>query len=368
MMSRTKSFKVDSISFLGHAVFFALVLAGLIVGCAGSNASQTAEKTAAPDSSSEAPKKVDSPAKQAGAAREGDWDLGEISLHYRTIGVGRPIILLHGGPGGNYGVFKPLEELADSYKLIMYDQRASGSSARIPVEQLNKDPGLISVSKHVDDLEAIRKKLGLEKMVLLGHSWGASLAAFYAAEYPQNIEKLILYNGGPVWPELLQKRKEEIMKRLPVEVVSEIESQVKLLSENITKWDQQKLDEWFVNIAKLNIPTLYCDPAKMAKTEIGPGGFWANFLTNKYQEDFDIEKFKKDIAKVQAPVLLTSGRCEVSPLERQTVLQEAMPNTSLVVYKNSGHHPLTEEHDLFIQTIRAFLEGQPLPLDLHSSK
>jgi proline iminopeptidase len=358
MTKETTSIKIDCISILGRAAFSTLVLAVLATGCAGPSASQPDQNPPAPDSAS----------KQIVAAQEGDWDLDGTSLHYRTIGAGQPIVLLHGGPGGNYDVFEPLEELADSYKLIMYDQRASGRSARIPVEQLNKDPGLISVSKHVEDLEAVRKKLGLEKMIILGHSWGASLAAFYAAEYPQNIDKLILYNGGPVWPELLQKRKEEIMKRLPVESVREIEAQVKLLSENITTWDQKKLDEWFINIAKLNVPTLYCDPTQISKSEIGPGGFWANFLTNKYQEDFDIDKFKNSIAKLKAPVLLTSGRCEVSPLERQTVLQKAISGALLVVFKNSGHHPLTEEHDLFIRTIRAFLEGQPLPLEVHSSK
>jgi proline iminopeptidase len=297
-----------------------------------------------------------------GDAQEGDWTIGGTRIHFRMVGEGELVVLLHGGPGGNFQGLKALEELADSYKLVMYDQRGSGQSARFSTEQLNKDPYLIGVDQHVSDLEEVRLKLGVEKLTLLGHDWGGALALFYAIRHPDRVKKLIVYNGGPEWPELIMKQRALVLERLPEERAKEIEAQVKLLSENVAKWEQEKLDQWFANMAKLNVPLLYCHPEAINPPEIGPVGFWANLLTKKYLDDIDIEEFARSLESVTAPVLLTTGKCDSSPVERQTVLRDALPSATMVVFEKSGHHPLIEEKELFVQTVRAFLKDQPLPM------
>jgi proline iminopeptidase len=295
-------------------------------------------------------------------AEEGDWSIGSTTLRYRTIGTGQPVVLLHGGPGGNFLGFGPLEELADSYQLIMYDQRGSGESARLPLSATNQDATLMSVARHVEDLEEIRVLLGLESLVLLGHSWGATLAAFYANAHPDRVAKLVLYDGGPEWQELSEQGQAEQESRLDTEELAALEAAYSEMQANVAVWSQEQLDAWMVEVVAMLAPTLVCDPGGESAEIPGRGGFWANVLTGRYIDAFDANAFSSTLSAVEAPTLVTYGRCEPTPMVRQTFLRDALPNATMVVFEQSGHQALTEEHDLFIRTIRAFLADEALPL------
>ncbi len=102
-----------------------------------------------------------------------------VSLYYETIGDGTPIVVVHGGPGLDHSYLLPqMGELAKGYKLIFYDQRAMGKSSA------DFDTNLMTMNSFVEDLEGIRKAFGLEKMNLMGHSWGGLVSMFYAIRYP----------------------------------------------------------------------------------------------------------------------------------------------------------------------------------------
>jgi proline iminopeptidase len=75
-------------------------------------------------------------------------------------------------------------------KLIFYDQRTSGGSIS------STDSSSITLGNFVEDLEGIRKAFDLDKMNLLGHSWGGMLAMFYATKYPKNLNSLMLISSG----------------------------------------------------------------------------------------------------------------------------------------------------------------------------
>ena len=90
------------------------------------------------------------------------------------------------------------------------------------LERLDEAGDFFSVDRQVDDLEEIRKKLGFERITVLGHSWGGGLAAFYAAAHPDRVKKLIVYNGGPVWPELRAAKKRALEERSGPEIKSSV--------------------------------------------------------------------------------------------------------------------------------------------------
>jgi proline iminopeptidase len=116
-----------------------------------------------------------------------------VELFVRRAGHGEPmLVFLHGGPGGdmNDGGFD-LEPLAERRTLFLYDQRGMGRS------QLVSDPSQLTAIHHVRDLEALRAHFGLERMVLIGLSWGAGLAVLYAAEHPEHVSKLLLVSPMP---------------------------------------------------------------------------------------------------------------------------------------------------------------------------
>lgn len=91
-------------------------------------------------------------------------------------GDGAPLVVLHGGPGGTSCGLQALAPLGDQRPVIRYDQLGSGRSGR------PTDPSLWNTHRFVEELDAIRKELGLKRIHLLGHSWGGALAAYYVLE------------------------------------------------------------------------------------------------------------------------------------------------------------------------------------------
>lgn len=106
------------------------------------------------------------------------------------------IVYLHGGPGVRqapfdqdiYGSFA-----GNGFRVFLYDQAGSGLSDFLP--HLRD----YTVARSVADLEAIRQKIGVEKMILIGHSWGSTLAASYMAKFPTHVSKVVFHSPGRIW-------------------------------------------------------------------------------------------------------------------------------------------------------------------------
>lgn len=125
--------------------------------------------------------------------REGYAPVEGAALYYREVGQGQPVIVLHGGPGFDHNYLLPdMDRLADAFRLIYYDQRGRGKSA------WNSQPAPVSLQSEMDDLEALRAHIRLERAALLGHSWGGLLALEYALRHPEHVSHLILLNTAPV--------------------------------------------------------------------------------------------------------------------------------------------------------------------------
>jgi proline iminopeptidase len=125
-------------------------------------------------------------------ARAGFLTAGNARLHFRDIGEGPPIVVLHGGPDFNYDYLLPeLDCLAERFRLVYYDQRGRGRSAA------GVQPDDVTIESEVDDLDEVRRYFGLESMAVLGHSWGGLLAMEYASRHPERLTHLILLNTAP---------------------------------------------------------------------------------------------------------------------------------------------------------------------------
>jgi len=119
--------------------------------------------------------------------QEGYVDAHGVLIYYKALGVGPPLVVLHGGPGASHDYFLPhLLPLARTNRLIFIDERGSGRSQRL------QDTSLYTVEGDVEDVEAVRVALHLGKISLLGHSCGGVLAQAYALKYQQNLSHLIL--------------------------------------------------------------------------------------------------------------------------------------------------------------------------------
>ncbi len=107
-------------------------------------------------------------------------------LTYRRLGHG-PVVVCHpGGPGFSSAYFGDLAALWEQYTLIMLNPRGTGGSGR------PADKRAYQIDDYVTDVEELRVHLGLERMLLLGHSHGGIVAQAYAAKFPGRVRALVL--------------------------------------------------------------------------------------------------------------------------------------------------------------------------------
>ena len=124
--------------------------------------------------------------------REGYVTVPGGRVWYKIVGngSGTPLLLLHGGPGGTSRSFEPLSVLSNERPIIFYDQLGGGRSER------PSDTNLWRVERFVEELECVRRELGLRRFHILGHSWGSLLAVEYMFTRPRGVESLILSGGA----------------------------------------------------------------------------------------------------------------------------------------------------------------------------
>lgn len=124
----------------------------------------------------------------------------DIRLHHFSVGKGPDILFVHGGPGMPPNAPMPgVRDLADRHKIHFYDQRGSGRSTR-PVDRTQGSTGErlqqvvrpLGIQEQIADMERIRRILGREKLILIGHSFGGFLSALYAAEFPEHVQAIVL--------------------------------------------------------------------------------------------------------------------------------------------------------------------------------
>jgi len=286
-------------------------------------------------------------------ASEGMVEINGAAHYYQVMGEGEPLVILHGGPGLSHHYFLPhFKALTDEYQLIFYDQRASGNSSRaVP-------PETISTESFVDDLEGIRKSFKLEKMSLLGHSWGGLLALRYALEYPERTERLILVDSAPPNAELdavnFQAR-EERRSEDDVRKIREI-----MASEAFRKLEAPAVRNYFQISEKVK----FHDPAMIKKMEIDLDRdkieklVWVGQLMNPHLADYDIVD---QLSSITCPVLVIHGDYDTIPLESSRLIYRQIKGSRLLVLEDCGHFPFIEAPVLFFREVRDFLEetGKP---------
>lgn len=274
-----------------------------------------------------------------------------------------PIIYLHGGPGGpiydnNIISLTPLTK--DGYDIYLYDQIGCGHSDRL------SDIREYSAIRHKIDLEEIIKTIGSEKVILIGQSWGAMLANLYIADNPEKVEKAIFTGPGPVLPirkglayleapDSLNLRQPFFTNKQANEKVHNIRSKA------MTKWallfddklaSDKEADD-FATLLNLELSkSTFADTLIKMKPE-GGTGFYSHIMTIKSFSE--IKDQRTEIYQLKIPVLIMKGQYDNQKWGFTREYLELYPNHKLVVIPNAGHSIAAEQGDLYIKTIRGFL-------------
>lgn len=274
-----------------------------------------------------------------------------------------PVIYLHGGPGGHIrdGIIKSLAPLADDgYDIYFYDQTGSGLSDRLP------DITAYTVDRHIRDLKAITEKLGHQRVILTGQSWGAVMATIFAATYPDKVERLVLTSPGPIFPVNRELAKlqppDSIHLQAPVFSNAQGNDKTNNIRTRAMKFFATRFgwklatDEEADAFAdyqgyEVNKSTV-CDTANIPGRDAG-NGFYAAIMT--FNDLLRVNDYRPALRALPLPVLVMKGECDNQHWGYTREYLDVFRNHQFIFIPGAGHSLWVEQPALYLNAIREFL-------------
>jgi proline-specific peptidase len=275
---------------------------------------------------------------------------------YRSVEAERedgrlPLLCLHGGPGANWLHVKPYEELADERRVVFYDQLGSGNSALTEPH----DPSMWTPELFVEEVDIVRHALGLERVHILGHSWGGMLGMQYASGRAQGLASLIVESSPasvPAWmPEV-----ERLRSELPPEVEATLRKHEEAETTEDPEYEEAVMVFYRRHLCRVD-PwpdwLVQCFEALDANPEVyhsmnGPSEFHVIGTI----KDWDITD---RLGEIEVPTLVFGGRYdEVTPAITEAAAR-GIPGSEYVVMEESSHMAQAEEPEKTLALVRDFL-------------
>ena len=259
-----------------------------------------------------------------------------------------PLLVLHGGPGVPHDYLDDLTSLVDAGRpVVFYDQLGCGKSDH------PDDPTLWAMDTFVDEVAAVRSALGLDRVHLLGHSWGGWLALEYALGQPSGLVSLVLASTCASVPafatetrrlkEFLPLEVQRVLDRHEAERTTDDDAYVEATMAYYTQWVCRLDLPWpdhamrsFMNVSKDVYGTMQ-------------GPEW-NVTGNL--RDWDITN---RLGELDLPVLVTSGRYDEMTQALVRPLAEGIRGAQWVVFEQSAHMAMVEEPERYREVVESFL-------------
>ena len=283
-------------------------------------------------------------------AREGYVDYLGHRTWYRAVGDldsdAVPLLTLHGGPGSTHNYFAPLERLSDERPVVFYDQIGCGNSDRpTDVEW--------SVAVFRDEVVAVREQLGLERIHLLGTSWGGMLAQEHVLAGARGIVGLVLSSTLASIDEWAEEQL-KLRAALPPEVIEVLDRHERAGTFDDPEYERAMeayFDRHFYRgpkprpelerMAAAKAPDVY--RAMQGPNEWTVTGALRGWDTRGRLRDIDI------------PTLVARGRYDMCTDRIAAALLAGLPNAREVVLEESSHTPVLEETEPYLDVVRNFL-------------
>jgi len=277
----------------------------------------------------------------------------QVDIAYETFGTptaadsastSLPVIAVNGGPGLSHAYMMQNDlwvRLGKNHFVALYDQRGTGKSKRVQKEAPQ------SMEAQVADLDAVRRTLKLEKVVLVGDSFGGLISMAYAAAHPEHVAKLVLSDSpGPslaklvhllpdVFPDIEEQNEEEAKKLGPE---TDAAAKAGLLNHfRMIFYSQQKRDAYMSHMGDLGY-----EPA----------------VAQAISKDIEKMDLTPKLAGFKFPTLVLNGRFDmnVAPLTAWQ-LAHSIPNARVIFFEESGHLPAYEEPDRYLEVLERFLKA-----------
>jgi proline iminopeptidase len=258
-----------------------------------------------------------------------------------------PLLVIHGGPGFSHHYLLTLTDLADERPVILYDQLDSGNSAR-PGDSANW-----TVERFVDEIDHVRNALGLDRLVVLGSSWGGSVAASYAIRQPPGLAGLVLASplisterwiaDNAAYREQLPDRTQEILDKHEAAGTTDSAEYQEAVMEFYTR-HLNRMDPW---------PDELNRAFELANFDLYVT-LWGNteFNATGTLKDFDVSS---DLGRIEVPTLMICGEYDEATPQACRNFAAKVPNARVEIVEDASHTGHLEQREAFMAKLRAFL-------------
>jgi proline iminopeptidase len=279
-------------------------------------------------------------------------------IYYELCGnpKGLPVFVIHGGPGAGCSPYYRRFFDPDKFLIVLHDQRGCGKSK--PHAELREN----TTQELVEDIERLRMKLKLGKIILFGGSWGSTLSLTYAETYPDNVKGIILrgiffasieeedhiWNGIPkFFPEMAESLRNALQdySSIPIENRFPIADRLLELIQSENRADRERyaklLSRYEYRACGLNMKDEYLDEYYGNESnldQICTGALIEIYYTTNrcFLEEGQL---LRDIEKIQdIPTIIVNGRYDmICPPYMAYRLHKKLPKSKLVITEESGH-------------------------------
>jgi proline-specific peptidase len=282
---------------------------------------------------------------------EGRMPFRGFQTWYRDVGPegGIPLVCLHGGPGSTHHYFKPLEELAEQgRRIVVYDQLGCGSSDR------PDDPDLWTVELFVDELRTLRETLGLDRIHLLGTSWGSMLALEYALTKPPGLVSLVL-NSPPTASETWAAEAARLRDELPEDVRRTLAEHEAAGTTDHPDYEAAEDVFWRRHILRLDESPDFVLRGRAERGKEVYASLWgvSEWNPNGKLRHWDV---RPRLHEIDVPTLVTSGLYDECTPALAEEAQRLIPGAERVLFEESSHSAYVEEPERFRAVLTDFFD------------
>jgi proline-specific peptidase len=283
-------------------------------------------------------------------AGEGYVDFRGYRTWYRHVGDlgsdATPLLALHGGPGSTHNYFAPLERLASERPVVLYDQIGCGNSDRPADIEWNVDV-------FRDEVAAVREQLGLDRIHLLGTSWGGMLAQEHLLSGATGIVSLILSStlaNLALWNDEQLK----LRAQLPPEVVEVLDRHEAAETYDDPEYENA-MDVYFER-------HFYRGPEPRPELDAmdrgrAPDVYRAMQGPNEWTTTGALKGWdtRDRLHEIDVPTLVIRGAYDMCTETVAAELVSRITGAREVVFEASSHTPVLEESDGYLEVVGAFL-------------
>jgi len=290
----------------------------VLAACSADTPKSLSDSVAAPVAAAPKPYVLD-----AGEAMQTLPD-GRVWVRGRGFGAGTPVVLVPGAPGTGSSLLKPFEGMAEDRLVVRYDLLGTGKSDSL------SGGSPVNIAKAVVDLERLRRELKLEAWHVLGHSYGAAIAAAYAREYPGRVVSVVLLN--PLLPGTIDDGT-HAMAHAPSFVDSTVATRFAADLDTLRMMKGGDVGEALRRNA--------IDTASLV---------------------FVVDSVVATMRRTKIPTLVVAGGRDSSGVTSARSLKQRMPEAVMTVHPDAGLYMPWEKGDVLLTEVRGFLKKHDKPL------